>query len=59
MIAREDILTRLGLPFRTVVLCTGAYRLSKRTTQQVMDDLFGVPMRVGTISQSEKATTAV
>lgn len=24
-----------------------------------MDDLFGVPMRVGTISQSEKATTEV
>ncbi len=41
----------------TVALCTGAYRLSKRTTQQVMGDLFGVPMSVGTISQSEKATT--
>ena len=27
----------------TVALCTGAYRLSKRTTGQVMDDLFGVP----------------
>lgn len=24
-----------------------------------MDDLFGVPMRVGTISQSEQVTTAV
>ena len=43
----------------TVALCTGAYRLSKRTTRQVMDDLFGVPISVGTISQSEKATTAV
>ena len=43
----------------TVALCTGSYRLSKRTTQQVMDDLFGVPMSVGTISQSEKATTEV
>jgi transposase len=43
----------------TVALCTGAYRLSKRTTQQVMDDLGGVPLSVGTISQSEKATTAV
>src|SRR5919205_470592 len=43
----------------TVALCTGSYRLSKRTTRQVMDDLFGVPMSVGTISQSEKATTAV
>jgi transposase len=26
----------------TVALCTGSYRLSKRTTQQVMDDLFGL-----------------
>src|SRR5512145_50095 len=43
----------------TVALCTGSYRLSKRTTAQVMDDLFGVPMSVGTISQSEKATTEV
>src|SRR5215471_8199549 len=43
----------------TVALCTGSYRLSKRTTGQVMDDLFGVPMSVGTISQSEQATTAV
>jgi hypothetical protein len=43
----------------TVALCTGSYRLSKRTTQQVMADLFGVPMRVGTISQSEQATTTV
>jgi len=43
----------------TVALCTGSYRLSKRTPQQVMDDLFGVPMSVGTISQSEQATTEV
>ena len=43
----------------TVALCTGSYRLSKRTTQQVLDELFGVPMSVGTISQSEKTTTAV
>jgi transposase len=42
----------------TVALCTGAYRLSKRTTQQAMDEVFGVPMRVGTISQLEQATTA-
>ena len=41
----------------TVALCTGAYRLSKRTTQQVMAEVFGVPMRVGTISQLEQATT--
>jgi transposase len=43
----------------TVALCSGSYRLSKRTTQQVMADLFGVPMSVGSISQSEKLTTAV
>ena len=43
----------------TVALCTGSYRLSKRTTQQAMEDLFGVPMSVGTISQSEKTTTEV
>ena len=43
----------------TVALCTGAYRLSKRMTGQVLDDVFGVPMRVGTVSQSEKATTQV
>jgi transposase len=42
----------------TVALYTGAYRLSKRTTQQAMAEVFGVPIRVGTISQLERATTA-
>jgi transposase len=41
----------------TVALCTGAYRLSKRTTQQAMAEVFGVPMSVGTISPLEQATT--
>src|SRR6266436_4442227 len=41
----------------TVALYTGAYRLSKRTTQHVMDEVFGVPMSVGTIGQLEQATT--
>ncbi len=41
----------------TVALYTGSYRLSKRTTQQMMDDVFGVPVSVGTISQLEQATT--
>lgn len=41
----------------TVALYTGAYRLSKRTAQQMMDDVFGVPVSVGTISQLEQATT--
>src|SRR5687768_10828401 len=43
----------------TVALCSGSYRLSKRTTVQAMADLFGAPMSVGTISQSEKSTTEV
>src|SRR2546429_8449886 len=42
----------------TVALYTGSYRLSKRTTQQIMDDVFGVPLSVGTISPLEQATTA-
>lgn len=41
----------------TVALYTGAYRLSKRTTQHVMDEVFGVPMSVGTIGPLEPATT--
>src|SRR5688572_17696903 len=43
----------------TVALCTGPYRLSKRSAQQMMEAVFRVPMSVGTISQSEKTTTAV
>src|SRR5437899_3377524 len=42
----------------TVALYTGSYRVSKRTTQQVMDEVFGVPLSVGTVSQLEQATTA-
>jgi transposase len=41
-----------------VALCTGAYRLSKRATQQMMHDVFDLPLSVGTISQLEHATTA-
>jgi transposase len=37
-------------------LCTGAYRLSKRTTQQLLEDLFGVTMSLGTVSTLEAAT---
>src|SRR5215471_14240991 len=42
----------------TVALYTGAYRLSKRTTQHVMDEVCGVPMSVGPIGPLEPATTA-
>ena len=37
-------------------LCTGAYHLSKRTTQRVLEDLFGVEMGLGTIANLEQAT---
>jgi transposase len=37
-------------------LCTGAYHLSKRPTQQVMGDLFGLPLSVGSIANLEQAT---
>jgi transposase len=37
-------------------LCTGAYHLSKRTTQCVMEDLFGLLMSLGTIANLEQAT---
>jgi transposase len=39
-----------------VALCTGAYHLSKRTTQDVLADLFGLPLSLGTIPHLEQAT---
>jgi transposase len=36
--------------------CTGAYHLSKRTTQSVLEDLCGLPMSLGTIANLEQAT---
>jgi transposase len=37
-------------------LCTGAYHLSKRTTQSVLEDLFGVALGLGTVANLEQAT---
>lgn len=37
-------------------LCTGAYHLSKRTTQRALEDMFGVQMGLGTIATVEHAT---
>jgi transposase len=37
-------------------LCTGAYHLSKRTTQSALEDLFGVQRGLGTIANLEHAT---
>jgi transposase len=36
-------------------LCTGAYHLSKRTTQTVLEDLFGIAMGLGTVANLEQA----
>jgi transposase len=36
--------------------CTGAYHLSKRTTQSVLEDLFGVAIGLGTVANLEQAT---
>jgi transposase len=40
----------------TTALCTGAYHLSKRMTQNVLGDLFGVQLSVGTVANLEQAT---
>jgi transposase len=37
-------------------LCTGAYHLSKRTTQSVLEDVFGLPISLGTLANLEQAT---
>ena len=42
----------------TVAWCPGAYRLSKRMTQQLLEEVCGIPVSVGTISPLEQATTA-
>ena len=35
-------------------LCTGAYHVSKRTTQTLLEDLFGVSMGLGTVANLEQ-----
>ena len=39
-----------------IALCTGASHLSKRTTQRVLEDLFRLPLSVGTMAHLEQAT---
>jgi transposase len=39
-------------------LCTGAYHLSKRTTADMLEAVFGVSISVGTIANLEQATVA-
>ena len=37
-------------------LCAGAYHLAKRTTEAVLEDLFGVSLGLGTVPHQERAT---
>jgi transposase len=41
----------------TTALCTGGYHLSKRTTQALLEDFFGVAIGLGTIAHLAQATT--
>jgi transposase len=38
--------------------CTGVYRLSKRTTANLLEDLFDVPMALGSVTACEQAMSA-
>lgn len=40
-----------------LAVCTGAYRLSKRTVQELLRDFFGVTLSVGAISELEERTS--
>jgi transposase len=41
-----------------VALCTGLYRLSRRTTAGLLEDLFGVPLALGSVTACEQAVSA-
>jgi transposase len=43
----------------TVAMLTGAYRLSKRQVETLMDDLFGIPLSAGEVCALEQQTSAV
>lgn len=42
-----------------VALCTGVYRLSKRTVLSMLSDLFGVEMALGSVTACEQRTSEV
>jgi transposase len=42
-----------------VAVATGAYRMSKRTVQEMLSDWFGVELSLGSIANLEQATSAV
>ena len=53
----DGVPTRMSGPRMQAItaLWTGAYRLSKRTTQRVLDDLFGLRRSLGTSSTLESS----
>jgi transposase len=40
-----------------VSVCSGAYRMSKRGIEELVEDFFGVPISLGTIANLEQATS--
>lgn len=40
-----------------VAVCSGAYRLSKRLTEELVQDFFGVDISLGTVANLEQATS--
>lgn len=43
----------------TVAVCTGVYHLSKRTTEGLLADLFGVELALGTVTACEQTVSVV
>jgi transposase len=41
----------------TVAVCTGAYRMSKRATEELVGDFFGIEICLGSVSNLEQATS--
>ena len=40
-----------------VSVCSGAYRMSKRSIEELVEDFWGIPIALGTISNLEQATS--
>lgn len=40
-----------------VALCSGAYRMSKRAVEDLLEDFFGIPIALGTIANLQRATS--
>ena len=41
----------------TIAVCTGDYKLSKRETERLLDDFFGIPIALGSVAKLEQATS--